>query len=171
MTALWALTVANIKSYTRDRAALFWTLAFPLIFIFMFGFIFQGGGGGGGLQIGWVDEDGSPASAALRAAFVAQEGNELTDLGRDPAVDQMREGELDTVIVDPGRLRSRAGGRIGRGRATGRADERGRLHRPVAPEPDRRRVPVGRSRARGRQPRWSTAASSCPRRRRSRPRT
>jgi len=101
MTALWALTVANIKSYTRDRAALFWTLAFPLIFIFMFGFIFQGGGGGGGLNIGWVDEDGSPASAALRAAFVAQEGNELTDLGRDPAVDQMREGELDTVIVIP----------------------------------------------------------------------
>ena len=28
----------------RDRAALFWTLAFPLIFIVMFGFIFQGGG-------------------------------------------------------------------------------------------------------------------------------
>ena len=43
MTALLALTRANIRSYTRDRAALFWTLAFPLIFIFMFGFIFQGG--------------------------------------------------------------------------------------------------------------------------------
>ena len=45
MRALAALTVANIRSYLRDRAALFWTLAFPLIFIFMFGFIFQGGGG------------------------------------------------------------------------------------------------------------------------------
>ena len=56
MNALFALTVANIKSYVRDRAALFWTLAFPLIFIFMFGFIFQGGGGGG-LTLGWVDED------------------------------------------------------------------------------------------------------------------
>ena len=33
MQALLALTVANIKSYLRDRAALFWTLAFPLIFI------------------------------------------------------------------------------------------------------------------------------------------
>ena len=44
MRALFALTVANIKSYVRDRAALFWTLAFPLIFIFMFGFIFQEGG-------------------------------------------------------------------------------------------------------------------------------
>ena len=44
MNALVALTLANIRSYVRDRAALFWTLAFPLIFIVMFGFIFQGGG-------------------------------------------------------------------------------------------------------------------------------
>ncbi|HYH92387.1 MAG TPA: ABC transporter permease [Candidatus Saccharimonadales bacterium] len=100
MTALLALTVANIKSYVRDRAALFWTLAFPLIFIFMFGFIFQGGGGGG-LQIGWVDEDGSSASTQLRAAFAAIETNELTDLPEDQAVEQMRDGDLDTVIVVP----------------------------------------------------------------------
>jgi ABC-2 type transport system permease protein len=59
MQALRALTIANIKSYVRDRAALFWTLAFPLIFIFMFGFIFQGGGGSS-LTLGWVDEDDGP---------------------------------------------------------------------------------------------------------------
>ena len=47
MRALLALTVANIRSFVRDRAALFWTLAFPLIFIFLFGFIFQGSGGAG----------------------------------------------------------------------------------------------------------------------------
>ena len=45
MRALLRLTVANIKSFMRDRAALFWTLAFPLIFIFLFGSIFPGGGG------------------------------------------------------------------------------------------------------------------------------
>jgi ABC-2 type transport system permease protein len=67
----------------------------------MFGFIFQGGGGGTGLQIGWVDEDGSAASQQLRAAFEGQEGNEVTDLSRDAAVEQMREGDLDTVIVVP----------------------------------------------------------------------
>ena len=65
MRPLLALTVANIRSYVRDRAALFWTLAFPLIFIFMFGFIFQGGGGGG-VTLAWVDVDGTPASAQLR---------------------------------------------------------------------------------------------------------
>jgi ABC-2 type transport system permease protein len=100
MQSLLALTLANIKSYLRDRAAVFWTLAFPLIFIFMFGFIFQGGGGSD-LRIGWVDEDGSAGSAALRAAFAAQPGTTLTDLARDPAVDQMRDGQLDTVLVVP----------------------------------------------------------------------
>ena len=40
MRALLALTVANIRSYVRDRAALFWTMAFPLIFIVLFGLIF-----------------------------------------------------------------------------------------------------------------------------------
>jgi ABC-2 type transport system permease protein len=61
MQALLALTVANIKSYLRDRAALFWTIAFPLIFIFMFGFIFQEGGQSR-LTLGWVDEDRSTAA-------------------------------------------------------------------------------------------------------------
>ena len=65
MRALAALTVANIKSFTRDRAALFWTLAFPLLFILLFGFIFEGGGDGEGLRAGWVDEDGSTASSEL----------------------------------------------------------------------------------------------------------
>ena len=47
MRALRALTIANVRSFVRDRAALFWTLAFPLIFIFLFGFIFEGSGGAG----------------------------------------------------------------------------------------------------------------------------
>ena len=100
MRALWALTVANIRSYMRDRAALFWTLAFPLIFIFMFGFIFQGGGDFT-TQVGWVDQDGSPAAAELRAAFAAQPGAELTDLELEAAQAQMQDGDLDTILVVP----------------------------------------------------------------------
>ena len=98
MTALFALTVANIKSYVRDRAALFWTLAFPLIFIFMFGFIFQGGGGGE-LNLGWVDADGSPASAQLRDAFTASGAVKIVESSEDDAVAQMRNGKVDSVIV------------------------------------------------------------------------
>ena len=42
MTGLWPLTVANIKSFLRNRAALFWTFAFPIIFVILFGSIFSG---------------------------------------------------------------------------------------------------------------------------------
>ena len=96
MKALLALTVANIKSYVRDRAALFWTLAFPLIFIFMFGFIFQGGGGGG-LTLAWVDDDASPESAQLRAAFAASESIELVETTEADALSRMQDGEVDAV--------------------------------------------------------------------------
>jgi ABC-2 type transport system permease protein len=100
MSALLALTRANIRSYTRDRAALFWTLAFPLIFIFMFGFIFQEGGQSR-LTLGWSDEDGSPAATQLRDAFAAQEGTEMVDAAKDDALDRMRQGDVDAVIVVP----------------------------------------------------------------------
>ena len=98
MNALFALTVANIKSYIRDRAALFWTLAFPLIFIFMFGFIFQGGGGGG-LTLGWVDGDASPASEQLRTAFTASGTTDLVEATEADALARMQDGEVDAVIV------------------------------------------------------------------------
>lgn len=100
MQALLALTVANIKSYLRDRAALFWTLAFPLIFIVMFGFIFQEGGSSR-LSLGWVDEDGSGAASQLRSAFDAQEGTEIVAGPKDDALARMRDGNVDAVILVP----------------------------------------------------------------------
>ena len=100
MTALLALTVANIKSYVRDRAALFWTLAFPLIFIFMFGLIFQEGGESR-LTLAWVDEDGTPAATQLRDEFAAQEGTELVTAAKEAALAEMREGDVDAVILVP----------------------------------------------------------------------
>lgn len=100
MQALTALTIANIRSYLRDRAALFWTLAFPLIFIFMFGFIFQGGNQSR-LTLGWVDEDGSAAAGQLREAFAAQDGTELVDGSHEASLDAMRQGDVGAVIVVP----------------------------------------------------------------------
>jgi ABC-2 type transport system permease protein len=100
MPALLALTVANAKSYLRDRAALFWTIAFPLIFIFLFGFIFQGSSTPA-LKIGWVDQDQTAASAQLRAAFATPTTNELTDFAEAAALAEMQDGKLDTVFVVP----------------------------------------------------------------------
>src|SRR4249920_2701710 len=100
MRALSALTIANIRSYLRDRAAVFWTLAFPLIFIFLFGFIFEGGGGSA-LSLAWVDEDGSTASTQLRQAFAASNGVVLIDATSDAALGSMRDGEVDAIIRIP----------------------------------------------------------------------
>jgi ABC-2 type transport system permease protein len=99
MNALLTLTLANIRSYVRDRAALFWTLAFPLVFIVMFGLIFQGGGAR--LTLGWADADNSPASARLRDAFAKQAGVTLVETSRQDALDQMKIGKVDAVIAVP----------------------------------------------------------------------
>ena len=63
MHMFWQLVVANYKSFFRDRAALFWTIAFPLVFIILFGLIFSGGGGKP--SVGVVDLDRTLASASL----------------------------------------------------------------------------------------------------------
>jgi ABC-2 type transport system permease protein len=99
LTALLLLTVANIKSFTRDRAALFWTLAFPLIFVILFGSIFSGGNRE--WTIGFVDLDHTPASTALRSAFGSISGVKLVDGSETDLLARMRKGEVSPVIVVP----------------------------------------------------------------------
>ena len=99
MRSLLLLTFANVKTFTRDRAALFWTLAFPLIFVVLFGSIFTGGQSR--RDIGWADLDQSPASADLRAAFVAVPNVNLTEGSESGLQAKMRSGGLYAVIVVP----------------------------------------------------------------------
>jgi ABC-2 type transport system permease protein len=99
MQALLALTVANIRSYTRDRAAVFWTLAFPLVFIVLFGLIFQGSNPR--LVLGWVDNDRSTASSQLRAGFAGLSGVTLHETTDPDALDQMKIGKVDGIIEVP----------------------------------------------------------------------
>lgn len=100
MPALVALTVANIRSFVRDRAAIFWTLAFPILFVVLFGSIFSGNGPGS-FEIGWSDEDDSPGATQLRSAFAATGIVELTDGSREALLEEMRRGDLDAIVVVP----------------------------------------------------------------------
>lgn len=99
MRALRSLSLANLKSFTRDRSALFWTLAFPIVFVILFGTIFAGGGSG--YHLAWVDQDGSAPAAALRQAFVDNAPVKLTDATIDGARDLMRKGSVDAILVIP----------------------------------------------------------------------
>ena len=103
LRGLGPLTVANIKSYYRDRSALFWTLAFPVIFVVLFGSIFSSSGPST-FNIGWVDQDNSAASAQLRQGFASVNLIVLKDGTLDDALSQMRNGSLDAVIVVPAGL-------------------------------------------------------------------
>ena len=100
MRTLLNLTVANLKSLTRDRAALFWTIFFPIMFVFLFGWIF-GGGGNSKIAVGFVDQDGSPASAGLRAAFAGVPLLTLHDGSLDAEKAAMQHGDVSAVIVIP----------------------------------------------------------------------
>jgi len=99
MPGLIALTAANLRSFTRDRAALFWTFAFPVIFVVLFGTIFAGGSSA--YSLGWVDEDGTPPAAMLREAFVANAPVELTDGTLEESRERMSTGDLDAILVIP----------------------------------------------------------------------
>jgi ABC-2 type transport system permease protein len=99
MRSLIALTAANLRSFVRDRAALFWTLAFPVVFVVLFGTIFSGGSTS--YQLGWVDQDGTPAATSLRTAFIENAPVELTDAGIDEARAEMLSGDLDGIVVVP----------------------------------------------------------------------
>jgi ABC-2 type transport system permease protein len=101
MRALVSLTVANLRSFVRDRAALFWILAFPIIFVVLFGTIFSGGGTPE-YKIGWVDEDRTPVSGQLRTAFATPAFLKLTDeTDRAAALEAMKSGALDAIVVVP----------------------------------------------------------------------
>lgn len=99
MRMLRALSIANLKSFTRDRAALFWTLAFPVVFVILFGTIFSGTSPT--YELGWVDEDGGATAKALRAAFVANAPVELTDGTFEESKARMLTGDVDGILVVP----------------------------------------------------------------------
>src|SRR5829696_2878597 len=99
MRGLVALTAANLRSFTRDRAALFWTFFFPVIFVILFGTIFAGGSSD--YSLGWVDEDGTPPAALLREAFVANAPVEIADGTLEESRERMSSGDLDGILVIP----------------------------------------------------------------------
>jgi ABC-2 type transport system permease protein len=99
------LYVATVKEYARDRMSVFWTMAFPILFIFMFGLIFSGGGSNFSLDIGLVLQDSDPTAQGVVTGFrnvPVFNLSESDDL--DAELDALRRGDRDMVVVLPENL-------------------------------------------------------------------
>jgi ABC-2 type transport system permease protein len=103
MKTLLGLTVANLKGLTRDRAALFWTFFFPVMFVLLFGVLFSGSSTSK-ITVGFVDQDNSQASMGLRNVFAQVPLLKLQDGTLDDEKAAMQHGDISAIIVIPSGL-------------------------------------------------------------------
>jgi len=100
MNTLLRLTVANMKSLVRDRAALFWTFFFPVMFVLLFGVLFSGSGDSK-VSVGFVDQDNSTASVKIQQEFAAIPILSIQTGSLDDEKAAMQRGDVSAVIVVP----------------------------------------------------------------------
>lgn len=110
MRRIFTLAMKDLRLLVRDRASLFFTVAFPLLFGIFFGTIFSGGAGDtAGIPVAVVDLDHSKRSEALLASLKAakeldittEAGNPPVALTPDRAADLVRLGRRTAFIIIP----------------------------------------------------------------------
>jgi ABC-2 type transport system permease protein len=96
MTAFRSLASAMVKIFYRDKATLFFTFVFPLMFLVVFGLLFRDAGESK-TEIGVVGDG---------PVIVGLEQTGALELKRfdtvDEAVRQVREGELPAMVAQDG---------------------------------------------------------------------
>jgi ABC-2 type transport system permease protein len=99
MRSFTSLYIATVREFSRDKTALFWTLAFPVMFIIIFGIVFSGEDDIS-FDIGLVNEDGS-ASEQLVAGFKQIEAFDIKEGARADELAALEDGDRSAVIVIP----------------------------------------------------------------------
>ncbi len=93
----------NTRRYFRDRTAIFFTVAFPLIFLFVFGGLFGNNNNGVSFKIALLNQSDTQASQQiakdLNDGKILKVNSEVTNL--DQAKERMNRGELDATIILP----------------------------------------------------------------------
>ena len=98
MRSFTALALAQGKAFLRDKQMLFWTIAFPLLFLVLFGGLFAGSGTAKSkvVQVGPVaifDQLPDESRAEVDAVFTITKSDD-----RAAALDQVRKGEQDALV-------------------------------------------------------------------------
>ena len=101
----WALFVASVRMFVRNRAAVFFSLFLPLIIMLIFGVLnFEGTTT---IQLGLVDEAHNEASKGLIEGLAAFEYIEPTTGSREEQLSELGDGKLDFVLMIPCAARCR----------------------------------------------------------------
>jgi len=97
-SARWALLVASLKMFYRNKHSIFWTLLLPVVILAVFALLNLGGGLSA--QLGVVDNAGRASSAALVTALQRSDLVSVHTggaLGDEQAA--LRSGDRDAVLV------------------------------------------------------------------------
>ncbi len=92
--------VASAKELVRDRTALFWFLAFPLIFIFIFGMVFSGGGDIN-YSVGLVNESNDPMMERLVKGISSISVFDINTGSKEDELSALKDGQRNTVLIIP----------------------------------------------------------------------
>lgn len=98
MNILLKLLVAHLKQFIREKAAIFWTFAFPIFFILIFGAMFSGGDDTT-FSVGLVMEDNSKVAQGLSMAIQEPEVLEVQIGERDDELQALEDGDRRAVII------------------------------------------------------------------------
>lgn len=91
------MIVANIKMTMRNKQALFFLFIFPILFMVLFGMVF--GRSQDVAKISIADLDKTSLSKSITKSLEKVDKIEVTKDGRDNALEQLRNGKVDAVLV------------------------------------------------------------------------
>ncbi len=95
-----ALFSAMTKQFMRDRMALFWMFAFPVLFVLLFGFVF-GGENEVQFRLGVVAPEGDPVAAGLLSGLEQISVVEIFRGSREEELTALQNGDRDGVLIMP----------------------------------------------------------------------
>jgi len=100
MKAFNALVIAAFRQFFRDRMSLFFTFAFPIVFMVLFGLVFSGNDNVN-YKIGLVDQDTAQSSVGLKQIFENVPAFRISEGDLETKLTEIREGKIQALVVIP----------------------------------------------------------------------
>lgn len=103
LTAVWALTLAYLKRFSRDKTAMFFTFLFPLLFLFVFGSLYSNNSGSVSFTVTILNHSDSSFAKSFEKQLKDTDTLKVSDKANDfdKAKELMGRGEIDSIIELP----------------------------------------------------------------------